>query len=439
MRIHRFVFGTLVFWAGLGVTAVAAARSVPPLHSPPARMTFTAALEQAARNRPELISAQADLAAADLRLRHAGLPPNPDLGVEWDNLGGDRPADESRETTVSLSQPVEIGGKPSARKEKIRAEIQRLQHEQTVAWLDLAVEVRMAFIEVLNARERLALQNEAEKTAADQVSMTREQVLSGKIAGTEETRARAKMAETRAETHKLQRLLAEAERNLGAVLSLPADTPVTAEGMLTREVPVPDRDTLLAEMKRSPLVAVRRSETLVARTNLSLEQANAWSDPTLSLAVREVPDEDARAVAVGFSIPLPLFQRNQASLADAEAMTHKATANEAAATRRLHTEVFKAHELLVAADREARTLQADGLGRAAEAAAAVQQGFRAGKFRYSDVLEASQSLLTMKNRHLDALLDLNRAAITLDRLLGKPALPVLSTSFSPSSVPRSTP
>ena len=120
-------------------------------------------------------------------------------------------------------------------------------------------------------------------------------------------------------------------------------------------------------------------------------------------------------------------------------MTHKATANEAAATRRLHTEVFKAHELLVAADREARTLQADGLGRAAEAAAAVQQGFRAGKFRYSDVLDASQSLLTMKNRHLDALLDLNRAAITLDRLLGKPALPVLSTSFSPSSVPRSTP
>ena len=84
-------------------------------------------------------------------------------------------------------------------------------------------------------------------------------------------------------------------------------------------------------------------------------------------------------------------------------------------------------------------LRADGLNKATEAAEAVQEGFRAGKFRYSDVLEASQSLMTMKARYLDALLDLNRAAITLDRLLGKPALPALSKNISSSSINRSTP
>ena len=76
--------------------------------------------------------------------------------------------------------------------------------------------------------------------------------------------------------------------------------------------------------------------------------------------------------------------------------------NEQAAARSLQTELIKTHTVLVAADQEARTLRTEGLNKAKEAAEAVQEGFRAGKFRYSDVLEASQSLMTMKTRYLDA-------------------------------------
>lgn len=84
-------------------------------------------------------------------------------------------------------------------------------------------------------------------------------------------------------------------------------------------------------------------------------------------------------------------------------------------------------------------MRTDGLNKATEAAKSVQEGFRAGKFRYSDVLEASQSLVTMKVRYLDAIFELNRAAIALDRLLGKPVLPAFSKNFSSSSTNRSTP
>ena len=200
-----------------------------------------------------------------------------------EQFGGDLPKDDARETIVSLRQPLEIGGKPSARKNKGQAEIPRLQREQTVAWLDIAAEVRRAFLEVLSARERLALQHEAEKIASELVSITHEQVVAGKIAATEETRAEARKAETLAETQKLKRLLAEAELNLAAVLAEPGSATVTAEGRLLHEVAIPDRQALLAEMKDSPLLALRRSETQFATSNLSLEQANAWSDPAISL------------------------------------------------------------------------------------------------------------------------------------------------------------
>lgn len=440
MRIQRLAVCMFVFSAGLCCATLAAAQAKTRIQSsPPQGLTLEAALVQASRNRPELTAYQADLEAATLKLQHAGLPPNPELGVEWNNLGNDLPDGDTRETTVSLNQALEIGGKPSARKNKGQAEMLRLQREQAMTWLDIAAEVRTAFVEVLNARERLALQREAGKIASDMVAMTHEQVVAGKIAGTEETRAQARNAEALAETQKLKRLLTEAELNLATVLSEPDGAIVTAAGSLPHEVPIPDRQALLTEMKDTPLLALRRSETQLAKTSLSLEQAKAWSDPTLSLSVRDVPSEDARAFAIGVSIPLPLFQRNQPSLAEAGATAHKARANEAAASRRLQTELIKTHAVLVAADQEVRMLRADGLRKAAEAAEAVREGFRAGKFRYSDVLEASQSQAAMKARYLDALLDLNRAAIALDRLLGKPALPALSKNFPSSSTNRSTP
>jgi cobalt-zinc-cadmium efflux system outer membrane protein len=213
---------------------------------------------------------------------------------------------------------------------------------------------------------------------------------------------------------------------------------VTVTGHLPQEVAIPDQQTLLAEMQNSPLLALRQSETQLAATGLSLEQANAWSDPSFFVALREIPDQDARAVSVGFSVPLPLFQRNQAALADASATAQKAITNKENTARRLQTELIKAHTMLIAADQEARTLRNEVISRVTEAAEAVREGFRAGKFRYSDVLEASQSQEQAKVRHLDAILDLNRAAISLDRLLGRPSIPEIS-HHSSLSHHRSTP
>lgn len=438
MRIERFALCTLALFVGLWGVALPAAKAADTPHlSTSGGMALEEALAHAARNRQELAACRADLDAAGLKLKQAGLPPNPELGVEWDNLGGDLPEDDVRETTVSLNQPVEIGGKPSARKNRGRAEILRLQREQTTVWLDIAAEVRMAFLEVLVARERLTLQQEAETIASELAGLTHERVAAGELAVTEETRAEANKAETMAETQKRKRLLAEAELGLALVLVEP-DT-VTAAGQLPREVAIPDRQMLLAGIQGSPLLTLRRSECELATTGLSLERANAWSDPVLSLGVREIPGREARAVSIGLSVPLPLFQRNQAALAEASATVRKAAASEEATARRLRTELLKSHAVLVAADREARTLRKEVLSRATEAAEAVREGFRAGKFRYSDVLEASRAQVQVKARHLDALIDLNRGAITLDRLRGKPLIPEISQHSSSLSHRRSNP
>ncbi len=429
MRLQRFTLTTL-FSACLWFAAPAPGFAVDfPAPAAPDGLSLDQALALAALNRQEIGTLRADLDAAAIRLRHAGMPPNPELGVEWDNLGGDLPADEVRETTVSLSQTLEIAGKASARQDKSQAEIRRLQHEQATTWLDIAAEVRTAFLEVLAAREQLALHQEAEKIASELAGITRERVAAGELPATEEIRAEARKAEATAESEKGKRRLTETELALAAALAEPCL--VTADADLPRQIDIPQQETLLAALANSPYLALRRSEGQLAASTFALEKTNGWSDPSISVSVRDVPDRDGRALAFGISVPLPLFQRNQAALADAAAATRKAALKEKATAHRLQSELLKSHAVLVAADREARTLRDEVLNRAAEAAAAVREGFQAGKFRYSDVLEASRSLVEVKARHLDAVIDLNRAAIDLDRLLGKPAPPEISTTSSP--------
>jgi cobalt-zinc-cadmium efflux system outer membrane protein len=441
MSLKPSVIATLLFVVGLLCgPAPPPAYAVGPNHPVnPGGLTLAEALDHAGRHRQELTAFSDDLDAAASTMRHADRPLNPELGVEWDNLGGDSPADEVRETTVSLRQPFEIGGKPLARKNRGQAEILRLQRQRTLVWLDIAAEVREAFVAVQVARARLALHQEAEQIAVELAGLTHERVAAGDLAATEETRAEAGKAETRAETQRLQRLLTEAEQDLTLALAEPELTRVTTTDPLPLEVAIPDRQTMLAMMDAAPLLALRVSESTHAATDLALEQANAWSDPALSLAVREAAGKDGRALTLGLSMPLPLFQRNQVAVAAANAQLRKANRNEAATAHRLRTELLKVHGQLLASDQEARTLRLDALSRAQAAAEAVREGFRFGKFRYSDVLEATNSQVRVKARHLDALLDLNRAAIALDRLLGRPSLPETAADTSSPSHLRSTP
>ncbi|MFZ5797482.1 MAG: TolC family protein [Desulfobulbaceae bacterium] len=437
MRIHRFALPALALALGLWWGTLTQARAAASAEfSTGTVLTMDQALELAARNRHELASLRADQTAADVRLRHAGLPPNPELVVEWDNLGNDLPGDETRETTYLLSQPFELGGKRSARIDRGRAELLRLRHEQTATWLDIAAEVRAAFIEVLAARERLHLQQEAEQIARDLAAITRERVAAGELPVTEEIRAEARIALTGAETLRSRRLLEQAELSFNAALADPGAMARSADGLLPREVAIPKREALPVRLQEAPLLALRRGETSLATAEVALAKANAWVDPAVSFGVRTLAEQDGHALVLGFSVPLPLFQRNQSELATADATARKAAIREEAATTRLGLELRKAHAELIAADREAKSLRDEVLRPATEAAAAVQEGFRAGKFRYSDVLEASESLLAIKARHLNALIDLNLAAIALDRLLGEPALPA-ELRFTSSSPDRS--
>jgi cobalt-zinc-cadmium efflux system outer membrane protein len=75
---------------------------------------------------------------------------------------------------------------------------------------------------------------------------------------------------------------------------------------------------------------------------------------------------------------------------------------------------------MASASREGILLRDRMLARAQEAYGAVEEGYRLGKFRYVDVIEASGSLVEARKRHLEAVTAHNLARVELEGLLAPP-------------------
>lgn len=76
-------------------------------------LTLADALDAALRNHPDSRASAFELSAAQARSVQANLRPNPELALELENFGGSGAASDTGalETTLSLSQVLELGGR----------------------------------------------------------------------------------------------------------------------------------------------------------------------------------------------------------------------------------------------------------------------------------------------------------------------------------------
>jgi cobalt-zinc-cadmium efflux system outer membrane protein len=95
-----------------------------PAHAagPTGDLTLRDALAAALRDSPALAADAAEVRAREAEMLQAGRRPNPELGVELENLAGSGPFSglDGLETTLALSQAIELGGKRGRRVEAAR-------------------------------------------------------------------------------------------------------------------------------------------------------------------------------------------------------------------------------------------------------------------------------------------------------------------------------
>lgn len=402
-----------------GLPALSPPASVPEaaIVESPGELTLAAALELASTASPELAVARRELAAVEALIGQAGIYPNPVLSATREEIGSDAPM-----TELVLSQEIELGGKRGAR-------IKTAERARDVAAADfesvrarLRSEVTASFFDVLIAQERVKLSREAAELAAKARSAAARQVKAGKVSPVEETRAQVAEATTRVELSQAEAELDVARRRLAAHWGNPEPRFSRVASDVSAPPSVPPLTDLYARLNDSALLTRAHLEMARRRAALDLERSRRYPNVTVSVGAQRSDEFDSTQGVVGISIPLPLFDRNQGNVGEAQQRVYQAQDELLATEIRLKRELAQAHGQLSAARQQVEALRAHVLPGAQRAYEAATRGFELGKFSFLDVLDAQRTLLQVRTQYLGALSQANQASAELQRILGDRAV-----------------
>ena len=374
------------------------------------------AIQYALSYSPRLQSQRAELRALQAETIQAGLRPNPEFGLEVENFagsGGSR-GFNSAEITAALSQKLELGGKRSKRSLVASLKAEALKAEIASDEIMVKIVADRAFTNLLEARQVRELSERNVARAEENLDTLNTLLEAGKSSSIDV--GKAKLAVSKA-----KELLAEsrsAESNAASDLSQTwggGAANVTAAGSLTAPVGNASSNPEAA-IANHPAIRAAALRFARAQATYELEKAKRISDIEIGGGVREFRDTDEVAAVVGFSIPLPLFDRNQGNIQAAKERVDRASAAGRATESKLRSEFAKfSADLLTARSRtnefDSRTITA-----ARKALDDTREAYSAGKASLLEVLDARETLFEVERGQARAQADLLRAHNSLETL-----------------------
>lgn len=380
---------------------------------PSTPLTLPAALALADRSHPELAAARHDLLAEDGMVRQAGLLPNPSLTMERVDTRRD-----TRETTIQLSQPLELGGKRTARVQAAQRGREGVAALLAQRRAEVRAETAAAWFAVLAAQEQLRLAQQASELALRAATATGRRVVAGKVSPVEETRAQVAASTVKLDLIKAHGALVSARMRLASMWGNPSPQFASVAGEIAVLPELPALAAQRALLEQAPGMRVARAELQHRQALARVELSRRTPDVALNIGSKRSEELGRTQAVFGLSVPLPLFDRNQGAVLASARQVDKARDGVSAAAARLEAELVGAREEYAAARAQALALQDEILPGAQSAYEAASTGFDYGKFGFLDVLDAQRTLLQAQSHYLATLADAHRAQAAISRILG---------------------
>jgi cobalt-zinc-cadmium efflux system outer membrane protein len=294
---------------------------------PPSSLDWPILLLTALYYQPELAVARARQEVAQAAIVTAGAIPNPTLSASFGVISN--PADVSRWLYgLSLGLPIETAGKRGHRiaratrlAEAARADV------ATVAW-GVRSRLLARLLDARAARETETLLDAQVKTEVELVSLLQDRLEAGEISRPDLTLATIALDRDRLALADAQRETAVSRVRLAEALGMP----VGALAEVTFSAAVPERFPAIppealqrrALQSRADIIA-GLAEYEAAQAALQLEVARQYPDICLGPAYDF--DDGENKWTLGVSVTLPLFNRNQGPIEEAEARRRQAAAH----------------------------------------------------------------------------------------------------------------
>jgi cobalt-zinc-cadmium efflux system outer membrane protein len=191
-------------------------------------------------------------------------------------------------------------------------------------------------------------------------------------------------------------------------------------GDLRAAAPPPELEVLLSALPQNPDLARWATELEARKAALSVEEARRIPSPTVRFGGRHYADQDDSALVAELGLPLPLFDRNQGGILEAQRRLGKARVERVAVETGVRAQLAATYQTLRAAYERADVLERGTIPEAKRVYGGAMEAYTQGRYRYIEVLDAQRTLFELRGEHLQALAAYHTAAAELERLTGAP-------------------
>lgn len=359
---------------------------------------------------PELRAAGSDVEVAESEIDQAKLYPNPELEVGTANFG-------KAEAEVMLSQPLELGGKRQSRvaaaelrnrEAVMRLEATRLRlHAEALrrAYALMAINSRIAVVDTM-----LSL------AVADKQGIDR-RIEAGAAMELDGIRSQIGIAEIQMQREALREQKGAVGNHLAALWG---DSLMTAE--LSDTLPgIPPAVlvySVLQELPEHPEAQLATIKVRLREAELSQAKAEVFPEAALQGGYLRNNEVGENAALFGFSIGLPLFNRNQGTISAQKNMVNAAQEEQNAQTLAMHSDIRALVSELTTIRSKLSTLEQQIIPQLAKVHTSLKDYYSRGLVSILEVLQSRSKLVEKELETVDLRAEWAQTAADLFEISG---------------------
>lgn len=382
---------------------------------------FTLSLEQlqsiAIDMNPSLQRAAAEVNAARGRCIQVGLNPNPDVGIDFQQLGSSGLAEQYG---ASVSQEI-------VRRQKLRLnravgahQVHELEQDYMAQRQRVLTDVRIAFIRALRAQRQIDVTRELVAISERALVVAQQLRMAQEVGKADVLQAELEVENARIELRNAENRHAAVWRELAAVTGQSGLVIQTLEGDLFAEKePIRFEQALSVLQTSSPEISSAVERIEAARCQLAREQIEPMPNVTVSGLVNW-RDNGANGQSDGglaVSVPLPLWNRNQGAIQQARFELVAAQRELEQRTLDLQQRLAPTYERYSNARQQSQTYREQIIPRAEETLELTRTAYELGEVSFVNLLTIQRTYAENRLRFIDSLEALRVAEAEIEGLL----------------------
>jgi len=396
-----------------------------------------AAIEQLVTANLELRARALELPQGDADILTAGLRSNPFLYYDTQLIPygkfNDRKPGGQTQYDLNVTMPLDLSRKRRARV-RVAVQARRVLEAQYQDSVRLMIsQLYVAYVDALAARETVRYAQASVDNFEKLVQLTQQLYEKGNRTSADLSRVKVKRSAALVGLEDSQAFYRKAKQKLVGMLDLAIEDPDQLElrGLLKPAAPELPEYPILVDMAYAsrPDLQAFRIGTERAYEEVRLSMANRFSDVYLLYQPYTAQDNRpegkpvANSWAIGVTVPLPIFNRNQGNIARARINVDQTRIETAALERRVKTEVFDAFEEYRISSKALERIEDEILPMAEKVRTDTLTLFTSGELEFNDFVAAQREYNDVVRQYRDSLARHRQAALALNTAVGCRIMP----------------